>query len=320
MHLLGIDIGGTKIKICVGDEKGNIFYSEDLQTQPFHGAEKALPAIFAQVEKCMQKIKDIQAIGLSCPGPIDQKKGMLLYPPNLKGWENTQIVSLFEKKFSLPVFFNNDANCAALAEWMFANQQKVQNFVYLTTSSGMGGGIIIDGKLVQGETDTAGEVGHIILDIHSPLMTGGLRGTFEAFCGGISVAKQIQEDLHQSKIDTKILELADNKIENISMEHLIEAVQSKDGYAEKIWDQFIERLAQGIGILLMTLNPERIILGTIAVHSKDLLFKPLKEKLPKYAWKEPIEACYIGMSEIHEKMSELSAISIALYGLKKNTD
>lgn len=324
MKCIGIDIGGTKIKICIGDETGKIFHSIDLPTQNFQGAKKALPAIFSEIEQLLNQekttIQKIQAIGLSCPGPIDQKKGKLLYPPNLKGWENTPIVSLFEKQFPIPVFFNNDANCAALGEWMFGNKKKVKNLIYLTASSGMGGGIILNGELLQGITDTAGEVGHFILDIHSPLMTGGLHGTFEAFCGGISLAKQIQQEIKHKKIQTKILELAHNKVENISMEHLIESIKLKDQYAETIWDTFVERFAQGIGILIMTLNPEAIILGTIAVHSQNLLLDPLRKKLYKYAWQEPIDACHIGISEIHEKMSELSGLAIALYGLEKNSN
>lgn len=323
MDFIGIDIGGTKICTCLGNGTGQIYASSLLSTQSFGGSQKALVEIFKTIEhllaKTNRKITGISAIGLSCPGPINQKKGMLLYPPNLKGWENTPIVQAFQDQFSIPVFFNNDANGAALAEWKFGNEKGVKNLVYLTASTGMGGGIIVNGELIQGVTDTAGEVGHYILDIHSPLITGGLHGTFEAFCGGKSVADQIQTQLKEQKIDTKILELADHQMDQISTEHLIEAVRLKDPFAEKIWDQFVERFAQGIGILLMTLNPEAIVLGTIAIHSKDLLFDPLKKKLVKYAWKEPIEACSITASSIGDHISELSAIAIALYGLEQNS-
>jgi len=181
---------------------------------------------------------------------------------------------------------NNDGNCAAIAEWEFGEQKHSSNLIYLTLSTGLGGGIIIDNKLVQGNADVAGEVGHYILDPQGPLCFCGQKGCFEAFCGGRNVAKYAAETIVKNKIRTTILQEAGGNASDIDMVAIIEALKKQDPYAISIWEEFTERLAQGIGILLMTLNPDVIILGTIAIHTGQLLLYPLRKKLHKYAWKQ----------------------------------
>lgn len=323
MTLLGIDIGGTKTSVCLGNERGKILHSERLSTQPLKGAKEGIPAIFGLIRKVLHDANvpliKIQAIGISSPGPINSKEGMMLTPPNLKGWEHTPLVRLFEKEFQKPVFMNNDANAAALAEYEFGGAKGVKDLVYLTASTGMGGGVIVDGHLLQGASDTAAEVGHYVLDIHGPICPCGLRGCFEVYCGGASLAKKMQEEIAQKKISTQILKEAKGNLLNISVQHLIEALKKKDPYAESLWKEFIERLAQGIGVVLMCYNPKVVILGTIAIHAQDLLLIPLRKALPRYAWKEPIECCRIEASTLGDAISELSGLALAISGLKSNS-
>lgn len=322
MDLIGIDIGGTKISVCIGDEHGKIKKTHRIPTQSFNGSENGIQAIFELIDQLLKEndlsIKKINAIGISCPGPVSVEFGMLLNPPNLKGWENTEIVALFKKRFAVPVFMNNDANAAVVAEWEFGSAKKTPNLVYLTASTGMGGGIIIDNKLLQGKTDTAGEVGHFILDIKGPPCACGQHGCFEAFCGGASIANRVKEEIKRNKTSTLILDEVSGDIEKISMISIIEAMKKNDSLALFIWDEFIERLAQGIGIILMTLNPDAIILGTIAIHTKSLLLEPLKRKLPRFCWSAPLLNCRIEASILGESISELSSLALAINGLRKS--
>lgn len=319
-QLIGIDIGGTKISFCLGNEEGNVFASHRIATQPLGGAKKGLLAMAREIEELLAKhslsAKDIAAIGISSPGPINSKKGMMLTPPNLKGWENTHLTDFFEKTFQKPVCMNNDANAAALAEFQFGHAKGTQNLVYLTVSTGMGGGAIVDGKLVQGISDTAAEVGHYVLDIHGPLCSCGLRGCFEVYCGGAALARRMKEEIVKQKIETQVLAEAQGDLEKIDAGCLIEAVKKKDAYALQVWEEFIERLAQGIGVVLMTFNPEVIILGTIAVHSGELLLDPLRRQLSRFAWKEPIEACRIEATALGNSLSELCGLALAKMALK----
>jgi glucokinase len=315
--LVGIDIGGTKINVCLGDLKANIIDTVRLKTEPAKGKENATQNIFAAIESLLKKhqIKKIEAIGLSVPGPVDSKAKKLLTPPNLKGWENYEIGALFEKKYARPIFFNNDANCQVLAEYHLGNQKRCSDLIYLTMSTGMGGGIIINHKLVQGYHDIGGEVGHYILEPNGPACPCGQRGCFEAFCGGKNFAQAVQMHLQQHPTKTKILDFA-KTIDAITTKEILNAVIEKDPFALEIFDPFLERLAQGIGILMMTLNPKAIILGTMAIHAKEHLLDPLKEKLKKYAWPQARE-CILEASVLGFKISQLSSLAVALDGLSK---
>lgn len=318
MYLVGIDIGGTKICACIGDSNGKIIASKRIQTQPLHGWKNGLKATVDLIHELLNEhtvpLKHIDAIGISSPGPISTKEGKMLKPPNLPGWENAPLVSFFKDSFHKKVVMNNDANAAAVAEYQFGSAKGTPNLIYLTCSTGMGGGAIVNGKLVQGSSDTAAEVGHFVLDIHGPQCPCGQRGCFEMYCGGAALAKKMQEEILHDKIKTEILIEAHGKIDQINVECLVKAVQKKDPYALKIWDEFILRLAQGIGTVLMNFNPEVVILGTIAIHSGRLLLDPLKQQLPRFAWKENIHACRIEASSIGDHLSELSGLALAKLG------
>jgi glucokinase len=321
MHFIGIDIGRTKITICLATEKGNIVDSKRLLTQPLNGAKNGIKIISQEIDDMVKRnnlnIKDIMSIGIGSPGPISSQEGKILNPPDFKGWQNIEIVKMFKEIYHKPTFMNNDANAACLAEWEFGSAKKINDLVYLTASTGMGGGVIVDGQLLQGITDTAGEIGHFVLDINGPKCPCGQNGCFEAYCGGANLARHIQTRIVKEKIKTKILDEAEGVIEQIDVPCLIRALKAKDAFAIEIWHEFIIRLAQGIGIIIQTLNPQAIILGTIAIHAQDLLLKPLKKELPRFCWKDPLEKCRIEPSSIGQNISELSAIALAVSGYNK---
>lgn len=315
MYLIGVDIGGTKICACIGNSTGNIIASKRIPTQPLNGWKHGLEATRDLILEMLQEekidLKDVGAIGISSPGPISTREGKMLNPPNLPHWENAPLVSFFKNTFKKPVQMNNDANAAGIAEYQFGSAKGTPNLVYLTCSTGMGGGAIVDGKLVQGASDTAAEVGHYVLDINGPQCPCGQRGCFEAYCGGAALAKKMQREIQQEEIKTQLLAEAKGVISQIDAACLVHAVEKKDPYALKIWDEFIVRLAQGIGVVLMNFNPEVVILGTIAIHAGPLLLEPLKKQLPRFAWKPNIEVCRIEASAIGDSISELSGLALA---------
>ena len=321
MYLIGVDIGGTKICVCIGDHTGKILASKRILTQPLKGSKKGLKATADAIHELLREenidLKQIGAIGISSPGPISTQEGKMLKPPNLPGWEDAPLVSFFKDTFHKHVMMNNDANAAAVAEYQFGSAKGTPNLIYLTCSTGMGGGAIINGELVQGVSDTAAEVGHFVLDIHGPQCPCGQKGCFEVYCGGAALAKRMKEEIAREKIKTEILLEANGEIDQIDATCLINALKKRDAYALKIWDEFILRLAQGIGVVLMNFNPEVVILGTIAIHSGPLLLDPLKKLLPRFAWKENIRACRIEASSIGDKISELSGLALAKQVLAK---
>ena len=301
MDLIGVDIGGTKVSVCLGDADGTILAHKRIETASLGGPETGLPKIVDVMGHLLRdenvELNDIRAIGLAVPGPVSTKTERMLTPPNLPNWIDVPIVQYLREKLGCPVFMDNDANAGALAEWMFGGAKHVDNLVYLTMSTGMGGGLIIDGKLHQGRTDTAGEVGHFILDPKGPKCACGLTGCFEAFCGGAAVAER----------------------ESIDLKELITRVKKSEPKALKVWEDYIDRLAQGIGILIQTLNPDAIILGTIATHNKELVMNPLKQALPHFAWGAPLKYCRIEPSRLGSAIGKLGALALAIRGLVQSS-
>ena len=190
MNFLGIDIGGTKIAICIGNEKGEIQIDQRFPTNPNSVQETMQQAgdiAEALIAKAGLTPDQIEAIGISSPGPMCSKRRMMLTTPNLSGWEPFEVGAFFEERFKRPTFMQNDANGASLAEYLFG-ACKGKDLVYLTMSTGIGAGVIANGQVVTGVNDLAGEVGHIKLDINGPRCGCGQCGCWEAYRDGKNMA------------------------------------------------------------------------------------------------------------------------------------
>ena len=319
MLLLGIDIGGTKTSVCLGDEKGDIIASERMPTGTPDGPERCMARMIELARQLLSRsgtaLADIAAVGLSAPGPVSLRDQIMLEPPNMKGWVNVPLVRVFREAFTRPVFMNNDANACALAEYLFGGCRGTANLAYLTMSTGLGAGFVVDGRVVQGVTDLAGEVGHHVLDIDGPPCPCGQRGCWEIYCGGMNVANRLRERIVREHTRTAILDLAGGDPTRIDFRIFVEAVKAGDAFALAAWDEYVERLAQGIGTVIQFMNPEVIILGTIAIHTGELLLQPVRERLTKYCWRHGREACRIVPSALGTRIGDLSAIAVALGGL-----
>lgn len=318
MNLLGIDIGGTKTAVCLGNDRGEILASKRIPTTSESieaYRHQLLELCHGVVEKANMRPEMLDAIGISAPGPMDCKRGLLIAPPNNPGWKDVPITAMVQKSFKAPVFLNNDANACALAELLFGEYRGVQNLIYLTFSTGMGGGIIVNGELIQGSTDTGGEVGHQVLDREGPQCGCGQKGCWEAYVGGRMVAERLKAKIRAGGISTSIVEKAGG-IDKINIQAFEAAAREGDRFALAEWDEFTDRVAQGIGGLIMVLNPDVVILGTIGIHAGEFVMGPIRDKLPKYAWEWPLRACKIAPSSLGGKIGELSGLAVAATGLK----
>jgi glucokinase len=318
MNLMGIDIGGTKTSVCVGTASGEIKASRRMATSlaSLEVYRKDLIALCHDVlEKAGVVPEKLDAIGISAPGPLDCKRGVLIAPPNNPGWLEVPIQAMIQKAFAAPVYINNDANACALAEMIFGAYRGCKNLVYLTFSTGMGGGIIVNGQLVQGATDTGGEVGHMVLEPNGRPCGCGQRGCWEAYVGGRLVAEHLKEEIRSGGVHTSIVEKA-GSIDGINMQALEAAAREGDRFALAEWDVLTDRVAQGIGVLVMVLNPDVVILGTIGIHAGEFVMAPIRDKLPKYTWKWPLERCSVVASSLGGKIGDLAALSVAIIGVK----
>lgn len=319
MLLLGIDLGGTKTAVCLGDASGRILATRRMPTRtpegPARGLQRTAELAHALLTEHGHTLAEIGAVGLSAPGPVSVKDGLMLEPPNMAGWVNVPLMDWAAEAFGRPAFMNNDANACALAEYLYGDCRGTSNLVYLTMSTGLGAGVILDGRLIQGATDLAGEVGHHVLDTNGPPCPCGQRGCLEIYCGGKNVADRLRARIVAENIRTAILDEAGGDPERIDFKAFVGAVRKNDPFALGAWEEYLERLAQGVGTVMMFFNPEVIVMGTIAIHAGDLLLPPLRERIRRYAWRQTVSACRILPSALGGRLGDLSALAVAAAGL-----
>ena len=319
-YLIGFDIGGTKIGIGLGTVDGKILQSERIDnrnTDP----DKILPQL-AEIAKKQIKAEninagDVLAFGISTPSPADIPNGIITTPPNNPYWRNVPIKSYLENALQISGCFENDANCAALAEWYFGAGKGCSDMIYLTMSTGIGAGVIAGNQLIQGTSYLAGETGHAVLVPRGRLCNCGLRGCWEAYCGGLALAQRMQQELSRQTDHPMLKYAKDGLPENLDMPALEKAARDGVEYAVTLWDEMCLRNAQAFGMLMNIFNPQKIVLGTIAYAAGDFFMEPVKKYLPEFAWPETLAACEVIPSMLKREIGSYAGIAGALYELKQ---
>ena len=320
-HVAGIDIGGTKLATAVADSTGHILSKVRKPTLAERGPEYALQLLFDMVRETVElaglEQKSISAIGVSCGGPLDTKTGVVYSPPNLPGWDALPLKAKLESEFGIPVTIENDANASALAEYRFGGGRGYDALLYMTMSTGIGGGIVIDGQIYHGANDSAGEVGHQILLPDGPPCGCGKRGCLEALCSGPAIARRaqaaIRKQIETGKIaTTELLTRADGRIETVKSEHVLAAAQTGDALALQLVDETAYYMGWGIANLVNILNPDIVLLGTIAIAAGDLLLNPIRKTVAEFAMVRPAEAVKIEPAQLGEALGDLAAIALVV--------
>lgn len=312
--VLGYDIGGTKIGIGLCSSDGKIYGSDRLDNKDTDPAV-VLPRLAEIGQKLITAAgftnNMVKGIGISSPSPSDVPNGIIVSPPNNPHWRNVHIKKYLSEALGIEGFFDNDANAGVLAEWFYGAGIGGKNIIYLTMSTGVGGGIVANGHLIQGQNFYAGEIGHVVLDINGPQCNCGLHGCYEVFCGGRALAQRMQREL-AGQPNHPIIQFAGGKITDVDVVALVKAVKTGDSYAVQLWDEMCLRNAQAFGALINTLNPEKIILGTIAWSTGDLFFEPVKRYLPRFCWEQPLSACEIVPCGLKHDLGFYAGAAVAL--------
>ena len=314
-HVAGIDIGGTKLATVVADNSGKILSKVRRPTFADKGPEYAIQLLFEMVDETITKAnlkqEAISGIGVSCGGPLDTKTGIVYSPPNLPGWDAFPLKTRLETEFQIPVTIENDANASALAEYRFGGGRGYNTVLYMTMSTGIGGGIVINGQIFHGANDSAGEVGHQILLPNGPLCGCGKHGCLEAICSGPAIARRAKEAI-QKQSNTTILALADGHIETVKSEHVLAAARQGDALALKLIDETAYYMGWGIANLVNILNPDIVLLGTIAIAAGDLLLQPIRKTVSDFAMARPAEAVKIMPAQLGESLGDLATIALVV--------
>ena len=283
---IGIDVGGTNVKIALVDDKGKIIYSNSVPTYAQMGYEYTVNNIKQAIKDLMKetntKPSDIQGIGFDFPGQVDYKTGVVKLAPNIPGWVNVPIAKMIEDEFHIPTRIDNDVRCAALGELKFGAGKGCENFVCITVGTGIGSGLVINGKLVRGAANAAGEIGHIKLQMQDgPICGCGDTGCLEAFASGPSIVAMAQEYLKSGK-STKFREMAGVDGE-ITPYIVAKAAEAGDPVAKRIFEKTGYYIGMGLVSVINLLNPEKVIIGGGVAEAGDLLLEPIRKTIKERA-------------------------------------
>ena len=321
MYSLGIDIGGTKCAVVLG--KGEIpdnisdFIIEKIKfpTDVNRGYNEIIKEILSEADELLKrnnvKNTELIGVGISCGGPLNSKKGVIMCPPNLPDWDNVPIVDIVSEHFGVKAILHNDANACAVAEWRFGAGRGYDNLVFLTFGTGMGAGLILDGKLYTGTNDGAGEVGHIRLSEDGP-EGYGKKGSFEGFCSGGGIKKLAEltasEYLRENKKSSLFKSEAD--FENLTAVNVAKAMYEGDEFATAVYKKCAEYLGRGLSVIIDIINPEAIVIGSIFERNEEFFQKEIKDIIEKEALTDNAKSCKILSAELGDSIGDFASLGL----------
>lgn len=275
-HTVAVDIGGTHIRVAL--------YEPNSITPIAHQRTRTLsnePGVYDRLERAVESIwpqDGAQAIGIASPGPLDPHTGTILATPNIPEWQNFPLTAKLSQHFNVPVYLDNDANMAGLAEWQYGAAKGHDNLVYLTISTGIGGGVISHGCLLQGFRGMGAELGHMVIDAEGPLCGCGQRGHIEAFSSGPAIARYVKEQLLAGHKSTLQGEAA------VSAAQVADAARAGDALAIDAFHRAGHYLGIAVANYLAIFDPSILIFGGGVSQVGDLLFQPFRESLRKHTF------------------------------------
>lgn len=320
--IIGIDLGGTKYAVVIGRQTsdGGIEIQRKIcfPTETAKGVEYALQNIYSGIDQLLAaeaiEASALSTIGISCGGPLNSQRGIILSPPNLPGWDRIPITDLLEKRYGVKARLQNDANACALAEWKYGAGRGSKNMIFLTFGTGMGAGLILDGQLYVGTNDMAGEVGHMRLKGFGPVGYGKA-GSFEGFCSGGGIAQLARiKALEQIQLGTppsfcKTPEM----LASLTAKTIAKAAIVGDPVAIDIYRICGVYLGKALSILIDILNPEVIVLGSIYGRARNLIEPSMRSVIEQESLSYSRSVCKIVPAGLEENIGDMAALAVASY-------
>ena len=319
-HVVGVDMGGTKILAAVVDAEGNILNTSKIPTQ----AKSKTSVVINRIADCIREVIDkspvdadsIGAIGIGAPGPLDPDTGVVIFAPNL-GWKDVPLKTELETRVDIPTFVDNDVNVGTLGEHTFGAGRGVKNIVGIFVGTGIGGGIILNGKLFHGASRTAGEIGHIIVKAGGPRCGCGNRGCLEALASRTAMTKEFKKAIEKKGKKSILSNLTGGDLGLIRSGVLAKALHSNDKLTKKVFKNATKYLGIGIGSIVNFLNPEMIILGGGVVEAVgDKFLNDIRKATDKYALPDTLKGVQIVGAQLGDNAGVLGAAALAKQRLK----
>ncbi len=312
-YIVALDLGGTNTKVAlVKGEK--IIKSVNIPTRDYRRKEVLLNAIIASINKLLRDTRlqkqQILGIGIGTAGLVDSRKGIIYNLVNISGWRNVRIKKIFQQRLNISTFVDNDVNVMALAELKFGAGRGLKNILCITVGTGVGGGVIIDGKLYRGSSLCAGEVGHTPISIKGLRCNCGGIGCVETFTGNSYVVNRVKNTLKSKKKKSLILKLANGKLSNITPELLTKAATLGDKLAIDTWKETGQFLGIGLVGVVNLLNPEAIVIGGGMAGAGKFLFNPVRKTIHKRAMDLPAKSVKILKAKLGNKAGLIGAAEL----------
>jgi glucokinase len=280
---VGVDVGGTKVAAGLVDANGEIASQVRVAMVSNSSAKRGLQSVLSAISHVIpQKADNVAGIGICAPGPLDPSTGVILNPPNVPCWRDYPLAAAVQKLHHVPVKVDNDANAAALAEAQWGAARGYRNVFYTTIGTGIGTGIVFDGKIYHGRTGSAGEGGHLSIDYRGPICACGKPGCIEVFASGTAVARRAQEEV-AGGATTSMVDMAGGDPAAITGTIVGKALDLGDALAKKIVADAIEKLALWLANIIDLLDPEVIVIGGGAAALYQPSFGKLRERIPQFS-------------------------------------
>lgn len=308
-YVVGVDLGGTKISTALSDLEGKIINQTTIPTDAHEGEMPVLNRIINSIEKVVNdssiSYEDIKGIGIGSPGPLDAKQGIIITTPNLP-FKNFNLVKPISEKFGIPVFLDNDANVAAIGEFMFGAGKGAENIVFFTVSTGVGGGAVLNGKVYRGHTSNALEIGHMTVAPNGPRCNCGNVGCVEATSSGTAIAKRAHEAL-STKVETSL-----RKYENVTSYEVFVEAAAGDPVAKDIIDDAMNYLGIAVANAVSIFDPEYVIIGGGVSKAGDVVFDTVRKVVNKRCFKSMAESVKIVPAGLGTDAGLVGAVALAL--------
>lgn len=308
-YVIGIDLGGTKISGAIANLKGDIISKYIIPTNAHEGEKVVLKRITIVIEKVMEESKidkdKILAIGIGSPGPLDAKKGVILTTPNIP-FKNFNIVKPLKDRFNIPVYLDNDANAAAIGEYIFGAGQGTNNMVFITVSTGIGGGAILNGKIYRGNTCNALEIGHMTIEKDGPKCNCGNYGCAEALASGTAIGRTAREAVEKGE-NTSL-----SSYEKITAYEVFKEAEKGDAVAQKVLDRALNYLGICVANIVISFDPEMIVIGGGVSKGGDIVFQKVREVVNKRCFKAMSESTKIVPAALGTDAGVIGAVALAI--------
>lgn len=303
---VGVDLGGTKIYTALANANGEILREIIVPTEAEKGAEQIINKIKDSIRYVSEEvtIKEVEAIGIGSPGPLEVKKGIIAQPPNLP-IRNYNIVEDMENEFGTKVYLDNDANAATLAEYTFGQGVGTENMVFITSSTGVGGGAVLNGKIYRGSTSNALELGHTTVKYDGRVCGCGNRGCVESLASGTAIKLIAQDSINGNTT-------ALSKYEEVTAKEVFDEAKNGDLLAKSIIRECIGYLGVAVANAANTLDPDMIVLGGGVINGGDIIFEIIEEEMKERCLGTIRENCKVRPAKLGGKAGVLGAIALAV--------